>query len=139
MVGKPSPESERLDGELMRRVVDGVPAILSYWGPDQRCRFANRAYERWFGVSPESMVGQHAREFLGPAYPLLLPHIKAALRGEPQQFERDLPGPSGGPARQSLGDNGLSSVARIPGGGLWAVGQTTNSDGNRATLILHHQ
>jgi hypothetical protein len=40
---------------------------------------------------------------------------------------------------QSLGDNGLSSVARIPGGGLWAVGQTTNSDGNRATLILHHQ
>jgi PAS domain S-box-containing protein len=102
MVGKPSPESERLDGELMRRVVDGVPAILSYWGPDQRCRFANRAYERWFGVSPESMVGQHAREFLGPAYPLLLPHIEAALGGEPQQFERDLPDPSGGPVRQSL-------------------------------------
>jgi hypothetical protein len=39
---------------------------------------------------------------------------------------------------QSLGDNGLSSVAQIPGGGLWAVGQTTNADGNRATLILHH-
>jgi hypothetical protein len=40
---------------------------------------------------------------------------------------------------QSLGDNGLSSVARIPGGGLWAVGLTTNTDGNRAALILHHQ
>ena len=40
---------------------------------------------------------------------------------------------------QSLGDNGLSSVARIPGGGLWAVGLTTNTDGNNAALILHHQ
>jgi hypothetical protein len=39
---------------------------------------------------------------------------------------------------QSLGDNGLSSVAEIPGGGLWAVGLTTNTDGNRAALILFH-
>jgi hypothetical protein len=39
---------------------------------------------------------------------------------------------------QDLGDNGLSSVARIPGGGLWAVGVTTNTDGNNAPLILHH-
>jgi hypothetical protein len=39
---------------------------------------------------------------------------------------------------QSLGDDGLSSVAEIPGGGLWAVGLTTNSDGNRAALILFH-
>jgi hypothetical protein len=38
----------------------------------------------------------------------------------------------------SLGDNGLSSVAEIPGGGLWAVGLTTNTDGNNAPLILHH-
>ena len=40
---------------------------------------------------------------------------------------------------QSNGDNGLSSVARIPGCGLWAVGLTTNDDGNNAALILHHQ
>jgi hypothetical protein len=38
----------------------------------------------------------------------------------------------------SLGDNGLASVAVIPGGGLWAVGLTTNSDGNNAALIVHH-
>lgn len=97
-----SPGAERPDGDLMRRVVDGVPAILSYWGPDQRCRFASRGYERWFGVSAEAMVGMHAREFLGPTYPLLLPYIEAVLRGEPQQFERDLPDSSGGSARQSL-------------------------------------
>jgi hypothetical protein len=36
------------------------------------------------------------------------------------------------------GDNGLANVARIPGGGLWAVGLTTNDAGNRAPLIVHH-
>jgi hypothetical protein len=39
---------------------------------------------------------------------------------------------------QANGDNGLSSVASIPGGGMWAVGLTTNSAGNNAPLILHH-
>jgi hypothetical protein len=38
----------------------------------------------------------------------------------------------------SNGDNGLSSVAAIPGGGLWAVGLTTSAAGNNAPLILHH-
>ena len=36
------------------------------------------------------------------------------------------------------GDNGLSSITAIPGGGLWAVGVTTNAAGNFATLILYH-
>ncbi len=36
------------------------------------------------------------------------------------------------------GDNGLASITATPGGGLWAVGVTTNSAGNFATLILHH-
>jgi hypothetical protein len=38
----------------------------------------------------------------------------------------------------SNGDNGLSSVAAIPGGGLWAVGITPNTAGNPSTLILYH-
>jgi Phosphoesterase family len=38
----------------------------------------------------------------------------------------------------SAGDDGLSSVTSVPGGGgLWAVGVTTNADGNNAPLILH--
>jgi hypothetical protein len=38
------------------------------------------------------------------------------------------------------GDNGLASVAVIPnGGGLWAVGNTTDVDGNAAPLVLYHE
>jgi PAS domain S-box-containing protein len=75
--------------------------MLAYWDSSLRCRFANRAYERWFGVTPESLIGKHISELLGPLYPLNLPYIEAALRGEAQEFEREIPDPAGGPARHS--------------------------------------
>jgi PAS domain S-box-containing protein len=57
---------------------------------------------RWLGIPQEAIVGIHASELLGPAYRLDLPHIEQVLRGEPQQFERDIPDPLGGPARSSV-------------------------------------
>ena len=88
--------------EALRRVADAVPAMLAYWDRSQRCVFANRAYERWFGVAPESLIGKTLKELLGPIYPLNLPYIEGALRGERQEFEREIPDPSGGPPRHSL-------------------------------------
>jgi len=76
--------------------------MLAYWDSDLRCRFANRAYEQWFGVSPEALIGKHIRELLGPLYQLNLPYIEGALRGEAQEFERVIPSPTGGPPRHSL-------------------------------------
>jgi hypothetical protein len=35
-------------------------------------------------------------------------------------------------------DSGLSSITTIPGGGMWAVGVTTNAAGNFETLIEYH-
>jgi len=80
-------------------VVDRVPAMLAYWDRDQRCRFANGAYEKWFGVSPEAVVGMSMKELLGPLYPLNQHHIENALGGEEQEFEREFPDPAPGPAR----------------------------------------
>jgi PAS domain S-box-containing protein len=88
------------ENALLHQIVDRIPSMLAYWDADQRCRFANRAYERWFGVSPEALIGKHLSELLGPLYKLNLPHIEGALRGEPQEFARDIPDPAGGPARQ---------------------------------------
>lgn len=85
----------------MRRLIDHVPAMLAYWDRDQRCRLANRAYETWFGVTPEALLGKTLCELLGPIYPLNLPYIEAALRGEAQTFEREIPDPQGGPPRHS--------------------------------------
>lgn len=87
---------------LIRNVVDHLPSMLAFWDSSQRCRFANRAYERWFGVTPESLIGKHISELLGPLYALNLPYIEAALRGEVQEFEREIPDPGGGAPRLSL-------------------------------------
>ena len=91
------------DGELevMQRVLDTLPAMVAYWDTDQRCRFANQDYERWFGVKPEWLLGRTLEELLGPIYALNLPYIEGALRGEPQVFERAIPDPKGGPLRHS--------------------------------------
>lgn len=79
-----------------------VPSMLAYWGSDLRCRFANQAYKRWFGVDPQDLVGTSLRDLLGPTlFALNEPHIFAALNGEPQEFERLVPG-TDGVARYSL-------------------------------------
>lgn len=98
------PEDEgRAQRELaqLHAIVDKLPAMLAYWDADLRCRFANRAYELWFGVKPEALLGKHIETLLGPLYPLNRPHIEAALRGEDQLFERVIPDPAGGPPRHA--------------------------------------
>ena len=76
--------------------------MIAYWDRDLRCRFANRAYERWFGVDPNKLVGTRIQDLLGPEiFALNELHIRAVLRGEPQIFERSIPGPDG-VVRESL-------------------------------------
>lgn len=80
----------------IRLLVDHVPSMLAYWDRDLRCRFANRAYETWFGVDPDRLVGTSITELLGPQlFALNEPYIRAALSGEKQVFERVVPGPDG--------------------------------------------
>ena len=86
----------------VRRLVDHVPSMLAYWDRDLTCRFANQAYERWFGVNPDSLVGTSIRDLLGPElFALNEPYIRGALSGVAQEFERIVPGP-GGVKRHSL-------------------------------------
>ena len=94
-------DKSALEQAVLRTVVNKVPVMLAYWDRDQRCRFANRAYEKWFGVPPEAVIGMSMKELLGPLHALNLPYIENALRGEPQEFEREIPDPAGGPARYS--------------------------------------
>lgn len=86
----------------LRNVLDAVPSMLAYWNSDLTCRFANQAYETWFGVKPEDLLGRHIQDLLGPElYALNKPYLDAALAGQDQMFERAIPGP-GGVVRNSL-------------------------------------
>lgn len=80
----------------MGLLVDRVPTMLAYWDRNLTCRFANRAYETWFGVSPEQLLGTSVKDLLGPKiFALNEPYMRKALAGERQVFERIIPGPDG--------------------------------------------
>lgn len=83
--------------EAALRTVNHIPAMVAYWDADQRCVFSNDAYQDWFGRGRAEMTGITLRELLGPdLYGKNEPHIRAALAGEPQVFERRIPLPGGG-------------------------------------------
>jgi PAS domain S-box-containing protein len=87
---------------LALTIIDRIPAMIAYWDRDEICRFANQAYQRWFGKSREQLIGTTLRELLGPIYPLNRPYIQAALAGEEQVFERQIPVPDGPGTRDSI-------------------------------------
>jgi two-component system OmpR family sensor kinase len=89
-------ETVRDNGYYMRLCVDHVPSMLAYWDRDMVCRFANRAYETWFGADPDRLLGTRIPELLGPKlFAMNEPYIRGALAGERQVFERIVPGPDG--------------------------------------------
>lgn len=89
--------------EAIQSILDHLPSMIGCWDRHLRYRYANQAYKHWFGIAPEDMKGKHLREIIGEErYRLNLPYIEAALRGEPQTFERAIPTPDGRQIRHSL-------------------------------------
>jgi hypothetical protein len=74
---------------IMRLVFDAYPGVLAYWDRDMRCVFANRAYDEWLGMQPDSMIGRTQRELLDEAtFTSNEPLMLAVLRGEARTVER---------------------------------------------------
>jgi two-component system sensor histidine kinase/response regulator len=77
-------------------VADHMPGLLAYWTPDLRCAFANQEYLAWFGRSSEQMKDMRLQDMLGDQlFHKDEPHIRAALAGTNQCFERTLTKPDG--------------------------------------------
>lgn len=80
---------------FINAIIDHIPGLVGYWSSDLRSVFANKEYEKWFGKTQEQMRDIHMRELLGDElYKLNEPHIRAALKGEVQEFERSIVLPS---------------------------------------------
>lgn len=83
--------------EIALHIANKVTAMLAYWDKDLVCRYANKAYSEWFGISGLEMAGKITLEqLLGPElFALNLPYIRNALDGKQQTFEREIRTPAG--------------------------------------------
>lgn len=80
-------DSER----FLRSLIDILPGMVGYWNAELKNGFANAAYLEWFGRTPEEMRGIAMQDLMGEElFRKNEPHIRAALRGERQRFERTL-------------------------------------------------
>ncbi len=90
--------ADRETTRYVSRLADHVLVILAYWDQDQRCRYANRAYETWLGIEPGRVIGAAMRDVLGPQFfAANEANVDAVLRGMPQMFERTVAGLDGMP------------------------------------------
>ena len=77
-------------------VVDHLDAMIAYWDRDLICRFANKSYLDWFGVSRDSMIDTvRLNELTGKQFEEIRGFIDGVLAGVPQQFERSIHIPGG--------------------------------------------
>jgi PAS domain S-box-containing protein len=87
----------------LRNIVDALPSMIGYWDKELRNGMANKAYADWFGVDPATLKGRTLKDLLGAElFERNRPFAEAALRGEPQTFERSIPKPDGSGMRHSL-------------------------------------
>lgn len=49
----------------IRTMTDGLPGLIAYLDRNGIIRFCNAAYERWFGLTPDQMIGKTMDEALG--------------------------------------------------------------------------
>lgn len=81
----------------LRAIMDGIPAPVGYIGADERYRYINLAFSRFFGVPREATRTLTVGSVVGtPVYPGARQLFERALRGEAVGYERPIPTLSGG-------------------------------------------
>lgn len=68
-------------------IADALPGPVSRVDRDGRYLFANAAYERWFGLPRDQVLGRTQRELLGAHYAGVAHHVARALQGETVHYE----------------------------------------------------
>jgi PAS domain S-box-containing protein len=76
----------------LRAVTNAIPTLISFFDADLICRFANDYHNEWFCRSPESLVGLHMRDFIGPeVFATRAPYVARVKSGETVSFDAKVP------------------------------------------------
>jgi PAS domain S-box-containing protein len=91
------------EGRRTRKLLNTIPDMIGHWDRNLNNITANDAYVQFFGKRPEEIAGRHISWLLGEALTQKnLPHMLAALRGDTQVFEREIPLPDGKNSKYTL-------------------------------------
>ena len=102
--GRAAAEIQRMRSEATLReseqkyrvITDVIPSLVAFIDTDERYQFANAAYDRWFGMDPESLTGRPLKDILpAETYAVVSPYLTRALRGERISYETYVPTPNG--------------------------------------------
>lgn len=77
---------------------ENIPVMLAYFNADQRCRYHNRLYRKWFGLNPDQIDGLLLSEYAGSEFSASISnHIDDILSGKTVHEERVLKSTKGFP------------------------------------------
>jgi diguanylate cyclase (GGDEF)-like protein/PAS domain S-box-containing protein len=95
---KRTEQALRDNAENFRLFADSVPAMAASWDNGLRCRFANKPFMAFFGLSVEDLVGRSVRELAGETvYAEVEGHYAQVLRGLAVTYHRIHTLPDGEP------------------------------------------
>jgi PAS domain S-box-containing protein len=76
---------------LLNTIIDAMPAMVAYIGPDERFWLHNEKYRKWLGIEAGEINGRTMRELLGEeSHDKLAPYLNAAFRGRNMRHETTL-------------------------------------------------
>ncbi|WP_419808770.1 PAS domain-containing protein [Sphingomonas sp.] len=82
----------------LRLVTDALPVLIGFIDRDLTYRFANKAYEDWFSLTPDQVVGRTVAQAIGvEAAAARMPAMQRALAGDAVRLEMDWPHADGRP------------------------------------------
>ena len=81
----------RSEAEL-RVIADTMPVLIAFVDTTMCFRFANTAYEDWFGLATGEVIGRHVRDVIGePVWQQRRALMEVALQGQGAVFEIEWP------------------------------------------------
>lgn len=73
---------------LLKTIIDAMPAMVGYLGPDERFWLHNERCRAWLGAGAASLDGWTLRDCVGEeTYERMAPYLRAALRGRTMSQE----------------------------------------------------
>ncbi len=71
-----------------RTITDNLPVRITYWDAGMHCRFANQTFLQWARLSLGDVLGRTMEDTMDARQiHKVLPHARAALQGQRQQFQ----------------------------------------------------